>query len=125
MSKSGLQRPAISIDIENAVILIHKSSLRLIGEPEYIQVLVNPNEKTIAVCRSFEKDHLAHRVDFKSIVGKRSYKLYSRNLTDSLHTIYPNWNSGKTYRIYGNYIPALNVIKFCLKNSVAITERNL
>ena len=44
----------ISVDLKKYRIRIYKSMLRLLGDPPYIQLLVNPDNKCVAI-RAVEK----------------------------------------------------------------------
>lgn len=125
MTKSHISKPTISINVKNSLIMIHKNTLRLLGNPEYIQILVNPAEKTIVLCRSFESDHLAHHVN-KDIFteARKSLKICSYALTNNLHKINPVWVKNKTYKMTGEFITHLNIIKFRMNSSLAVTDRN-
>lgn len=125
MTKSHISKPTISINVKNSLIMIHKNTLRLLGNPEYIQILVNPAEKTIVLCRSFESDHLAHHVN-KDIFteARKSLKICSCALTNNLHKINPVWVKNKTYRMAGEFITHLNIIKFRMNSTLAVTDRN-
>ena len=58
----SLQQPIISINFKRNLIRIHKATLDLLGQPEYIQLLVNPDDRTIAIMKGISSDVLAHRV---------------------------------------------------------------
>lgn len=125
MTKAHVPKPTISINVKNSLIMIHKNTLRLLGNPEYIQILVNPAEKTIVLCRSFESDHLAHRVN-KNIFTetRKSLKICSHALTNNLHKVNPAWIKSKTYRMTGEFVAHLNIIKFRMNSSLTVTDRN-
>ena len=52
MTDNNIERPAILIDLKKYRIRIHKNTLRSIGDPNYILLLVNPEEHTLAILRS-------------------------------------------------------------------------
>lgn len=93
--------PVISLDYRsNRRIRIHKKTLELLGNPEYIQILVNPVSKTIAVRRSDSNDPLALKVNTKYL-KKEYYELNSIELLRALSLVNEGWTGGRTYRIYG------------------------
>lgn len=119
MAKLLPQNPSISINIKDSVLMIHKNTLRILGSPEYIQILVNPDEKTIVLCCSNESDHLAHYVRREIFTtSKKTYRLHSCALVQGLHKIYPKFISDHTYKIHGKFIENLNIIKFDMNNSI-------
>ena len=42
MSRENLCQPILSIDLKKSLIRIHRNTLRLLGDPDYIQLLINP-----------------------------------------------------------------------------------
>lgn len=119
MAQQLSHKPTISINIRDSIIMIHKNTLRMLGTPEFIQILVNPADKSIVLCCSFPSDPLAHPVNDEIFsVGKKSYRLHSYTLLQGLHKIYPVWNSDSTYRIYGKFFSNLNIVKFNMRDSL-------
>ena len=56
----------------------------MLGDPEYIQLLVNPDTHMIAVRKSVRQDYLAHHVRACYSDIRNSYELYSRELLQTL-----------------------------------------
>lgn len=108
----------ISINMKESAIMIHKNTLRALGKPEYIQILINPEEKTIVLCCSSESDYLAHHVKEEIFWDTRkSMKIHSCILLKNLYSIYPKWDIKGTYKLTGEYISSLNIVKFNMLNS--------
>lgn len=123
MTKTLSSKPAISINIRDSLILIHKNTLRILGKPEYIQILVNPADKSIVLCCSSKSDHLAHPVKPEIFVdNKKTLRLHSYPLLQSLQRIYPKWSDKETYKIVGNFISHLNIVKFSMSDSFLSTR---
>lgn len=55
MNKQPSLQPILFIDLKKNRIRIHKQTLHLLGDPEYIQLLINPVTRLIAVRRSIQK----------------------------------------------------------------------
>ena len=90
--------PIISIDYKWHRIRIHKQTLLLLGDPEYVELLVNPETKILAVrCSSGGSDRV-HKVKG---INKDGAVLQSAYLLRSLQQVNPELMSGKSYRIYG------------------------
>lgn len=49
MNNKHSSHPLICIDFKKNRIRIHRNTLRQIGNPEYIQLLVNPDQKMIGI----------------------------------------------------------------------------
>lgn len=60
MNNKHSSHPLICIDFKKNRIRIHRNTLRQIGNPEYIQLLVNPDQKMIGIKASCAEDKLAH-----------------------------------------------------------------
>jgi hypothetical protein len=105
-------QPSIVIDLKKPLIRIHKSTLHILGNPEYILLLVNPNERTIAVLPSEREDSKAHHVSKYSLRNNKSFELYSTNLIRNLKILQENWENNGIYKIYGFKIQEQNIVKF-------------
>ena len=71
MNKQTASQPILCIDLKKNRIRIHKLTLHKLGDPEYIQLLVNPTARMIAIRCSNREDNLAHHI--------RSYQLTDGN----------------------------------------------
>lgn len=120
MNVSEASKPTISIDLKKYRIRIHKHTLHLLGDPEYIYLLVNPADRIIAVCCGIKSEHLAHHINWKSLENLKSYELYSTNLVQSLHAVCASWKENQSYRIYGEIIPGKRMAQFRMSDSVLV-----
>lgn len=122
MRELAPSRPAIMIDLKKYRIRIHRITLHLLGNPEYICLLVNPVDQIIAVCCATKSDHLAHCIKKNSLSRKKSYELYSVNLVQSLHEVCTFLEDNRAYRIYGEIIPFAGVAQFRMCDSLLVNE---
>lgn len=120
MSENIEVRPAISIDLRKYRIRIHKKTLHSIGDPEYVLLLVNPEERTLAILRSSRSDPRAHHIAWASLVNKKSFELYSRSLVESLCDVCRNWKGNQSYRMYGEIIPNEGIARFFMSDAVQL-----
>lgn len=119
MSKPlSLPKPTLSIDLKRNLIRIHKVTLTSLGCPEYIQLLVNPEDKTIAIMKGLSSDRLAHHVCYERIKMGKSFELYSTILLQNLKSISEQYESLNAYRIYGEYLPEFELVKFSIDNGI-------
>lgn len=111
---------AISIDQKKGRIRVYKKTLHLLGDPDYIQLLVNPEDLFIAIRPVGKKAKLAHKVDWENTLNTShsSFELYSKNLIETLAKVCPQWNKSKNYRLTGEIIESENVAMFDLKSIV-------
>ena len=78
MNNKHSSHPLICIDFKKNRIRIHRNTLRQIGNPEYIQLLVNPDQKMIGIKASCAVEKLAHKVKHYSGSYVNRYELHSR-----------------------------------------------
>ena len=57
MNRETSLKPVLCIDLKKNRIRIHKLTLHMLGDPEYIQLLVNPQDSMIAIRKSVRKDY--------------------------------------------------------------------
>lgn len=114
MCKSDNLQTAISIDMKKFRIRIHKESLRMIGQPEYIQLLVNVDRSQVAI-RGMDhnkKGSDAHKVNKAQIQSDFSYEIYSQSLMLKLRSAFPAFKEECTYRLSGIAYPEDRVAVF-------------
>lgn len=122
MPQKSENRPTIFIDMKKNRIRIHRRTLQMLGNPGYIQLLVNPNAKTIAVKRTTNLDHLAHRIPEDDLLHNKCCELYSRNFLKALRTTSSIWADKKTYLIYGTLIESCHLVQFSMEDSISINH---
>ena len=106
----------MSIDLKQNRIRIFKSLFRFLGEPQYIQLLVNPQKREVAirtVDRPLASDML-HRVNPSLFTTDKSYEISSRAFVNQLRAIMGNLQGGYTYRMEGRKVPSQNMILFSM-----------
>lgn len=106
----------ISIDLKKFRIRVHKESLHLIGDPKYIQFLVNINSRLVAI-RAVEKEQVdlqTHRVDQTRMESDFSFEIYSRPFIERLCKEFDCFNEGNSYRLTGTAIQTEQIAVFPL-----------
>lgn len=116
-SKTGPQ-PTISIDLVKPRIRIHKSTLQLMGNPEYIYLLINPTERLIALKVAARSDPRAHHLSWSALHHKASFEIYSVSLLEMLISC-SGWPSRNRYRICGRFISEHNIVQFRIDDARA------
>ena len=114
MSQEQIIQPVICIDRKKNRIRIHKQTLHMLGNPGYIQLLVNPTSAMFALRGSFRGDHLAHKVKKYQISPDNCYEIYSKDLMKALVKINSDLREDHSYRIYGEMITTVGVCRFDL-----------
>lgn len=122
-NKTQEQQPSLSIDLKKNRIRIHRRTLHLLGNPNYIQILVNPSKQSLVLLPSVSQDHLAHKINWLYLDDpNNSYELYSKALVKTINKLQA-WEPEQLYRIEGTCISTQNsgmAILFYLKESFPI-----
>lgn len=108
---------AISIDQRKNRIRIYKSLLQLLGFPKYIQLLVNPNNKYVAI-KVVEKrmpGDQSERIKPLELMANDCCELYSKSFIKKLCEVYGTLDPCYTYRLTGKIVRTHNMAVFSLK----------
>ncbi|MGE5417444.1 MAG: hypothetical protein ACM3UZ_11975 [Acidobacteriota bacterium] len=120
MTENSPVQPAILVDLKKYRIRIHKNTLRSIGAPTYVLLLVNPEEGTLAILRSDRSDPRAHHISRSSVENNKSFELYSRSLVRKLRDVCSSWQDSQSYRLYGEIIPHEGMARFNMSEAVLV-----
>lgn len=115
-----MPRPCLLIDLKKGRIRIHKATLHLLGDPEYVQFLINPKDLSFIVRKSSSHDYLSQHVRWSLIGGKQCCDFYSRFLLRSLQDVNFDWKENRSYRIYGKLHERESLALFSMKDSFDI-----
>ena len=105
MSEEKLAMVILSVDMKKYRIRIHKATLHKLGDPPYIQLLINPSSSIVAlkaVDNASSKDQ-THRVSKKALESSNSIEIYSKYFIDKLNELVPDLSDGNCYTECGNY----------------------
>ena len=80
--------PVVVIDCSRNRIRIHRTALHLLGNPDYVALLVNPTNLTFAIVPS-EKSQISHAVRWERLLSNRCFELYSKPLFNSYAAFAP------------------------------------
>lgn len=119
-TSSCSQQPTLVFDLKKNRIRIHKKTLHLLGDPDYVQFLVNPETKTIAIRAREHEDKTTEKIRWQYIGGRQCCEFYSKFLIMRLRYYCYNWDSKCLYRVTGAMFPEENIAAFRLTDSVAI-----
>lgn len=120
MSEPAMSSPAICVDLKRLRIRIHRKTLRAIGNPEYVLLLINPDEVSIALLRGNQSDPKAHRVKAPTSVGD-SFELCSMSLLQKLPLLCDKFKTVGSYRLYGEIIQGGEAVLFRLNEAEKIS----
>ena len=111
--------PSVSINFRKPVVRINKDTISAIGSPEYIILLVNPDDCSLGVCPGVKNDTRSHCIS-KYNNNRNTMELYSKSLVNNLLKLCPDWNKHGTYKIRGEEIKGINLVKFAMSNAIEI-----
>ena len=116
MSES-LTPTSVSIDLKKFRIRIFKTTIHALGDPKYIQLLVKPKNKTVAI-RSVEKETSGDQAHKVKMVSGDSYEIYSRPFVTKLCEVVGGLDPQYSYRMAGEIVPAQKMAVFSLNTLV-------
>lgn len=114
MSESNLLSTSMTFDTRKYRIRVFKDALHQIGNPSYIQLLVNPKAVAVAIRATGQMDDHAHKVSKDLMASDNSVEIYSRLFIEKLSKMIGGLESGATYRITGVVLPGKQAAVFSL-----------
>lgn len=107
----------ISIDTKKSRLRIHKTLLHQLGDPQYIQFLVDPTKMAVAV-RCVDAPlfgDCVHTIGRERAGPAFSCEIYSRHFMSKLSSLVPSMGRDCLYRMSGKIIPSQKMAVFDLK----------
>jgi len=108
----------MTIDFKKNRIRIYKKTFHSIDNPEYILLLINPEEQSMVILRSDRSDLRAHRFPKIRFESKQSFEITSKSLVRKLFDMCNDWEDKCLYHVHGEVISSEGVVKFNLAESV-------
>lgn len=93
----------LSIDFKKNRIRVHKSVLHSLGDPKYIQLLVNPTSMEVAIrCIDIPlSGEPTHQISEKRLKSDNSYEIYSLPFLYKLAELVPETRSQGVFHLAG------------------------
>ena len=110
---ANLMQTTIAVDCKKFRVRIHKVNLHTLGDPKFIQLLVNPKDRTVAI-RKIEKAlscDQAHKID-PNLSPNASYEIYSRAFVKKLCELGEGVDANSTYLLTGRVIKEHDIAVF-------------
>ena len=106
----------IAIDLKKSRIRIHKSLLHMMGDPKHIQLLVNPNNKHVAIraLKQNEPHENSERIRPIDMMAENSIEFYSKYFIQKLCELVDELDPDYSYRLIGTIVPTHNMALFSL-----------
>ena len=114
MSEQTQQQVTIAVDLKKYRIRIHRNTLALLGTPKYIQLLVGPSAKMMAIQGVDTRTRFTHRVNLSALRPDNSYEIYSSLFVSQLLALVTELDAKCTYRLTGEIITEENAAVFPL-----------
>lgn len=105
------------VDLKKYRLRIHRSALHMLGDPEYIQLLVNPSDMVVAIQSRDVPGSQTCKINWKKLKSSDcSCELYSRLLTIRMCDAFGCMKEGRSYRLYGSVVPQERIAYFPIKD---------
>ena len=113
MYSAQYSNPVIAFHVSQNRIRIYRCTLKDLGLPNYVQLLVNPVAGLLAV-KGFQSKpkHQYHKVDYKRLIPKNSLDIHSGYLVKQLKLSCQDIPDVDYYRIEGKSYPDDSVAVF-------------
>ena len=107
----------ISIDMKKSRIRIHRATLHILGDPKYVQILVNPEKMNVAIksVENYLPGDQTHTVYKRVLLSDNSYEIYSKSFVKKLYDVVGDLDTRHSYRMSGRLMPAHKAAVFSMK----------
>ena len=111
-----MQEITMAIDLKKNRLRIHKSTLRLMGSPEFVKLLFSPERSAIGVITSKSEIPRAEeiRVTYDKPNETGTFDIYSKYLVSVIRTAFSGLDRTGLYRLKGTPVPEENGVYFPL-----------
>lgn len=100
---------------------INKNTLRAIGEPPRISILIDESGKKLIIAPHKERDLKSHRVPKNFYTEKRDMEISSKKLCEIIAGLH-GWDRFLSYRIPGKLYLSQKVVVFDITSAYCISE---
>lgn len=97
------------------------NTLQLLGEPKYIALLINQNERTIAYIPSSKADRAALKVRYANSTLIAGKVVCSVKFVRKVYKL-ENWDSNFRYQMLGKYLEGANLVYFRLEDAHQVSN---
>lgn len=126
MNSSSLKTPLtdlpLVIDTKKRRLRIYKQTLALLDNPEYIQLLVNPEKKMILLCPSTSRQASCERIKWKQLNENQCCEIYSTSFVEKLMLLSNVWDKNMSYKLTGTLLPKQKFILYHMEDAVSLTD---
>ena len=126
MNSSSLKTPLtdlpLVIDTKKRRLRIYKQTLALLDNPEYIQLLVNPEKKMILLCPATSRQASCERIKRKQLNENQCCEIYSTSFVEKLMLLSNVWDKNMSYKLTGTLLPKQKFILYHMEDAVSLTD---
>lgn len=115
---------SFAINMKKDRIRIHRTTLVKLGQPKFLQLLVNPTEKIVAIRGLDKRDKDTHIVNYSFFKTDASFEIYSKQLVSTLMSLLPKLEKDCTYRLTGEVRPNEKIAFFSLDTMMRVEGGN-
>ena len=126
MSEQKTPVATLTIDLKRSRFRIHKETLHSLGDPGYIQFLINPEDGFIAILGSDKPlaGGTANKVTLYNANHVKSAEFYSSNLLNGIFKIFGSLDFHYSYRLNGE-IDQVNRVAYYSMKTLHRNERRM
>ena len=117
----------MAIDLKKNRLRIHKSTLRLLGSPEFVTLLFSPERSAIGIiaCESEIPKVEQIRVVYDKPTSAGTFDIYSKHLLSVIRRAFSGLNQTGLYRLKGTPVPEENGVYFPLSTLTRAEEKHV
>lgn len=116
----NLKNLPLVIDPKKSRLRIHKQTLALLDNPQYIQLLVNPEKKIILLCPVSSYQAACERIKWEQLSESKCCEIYSTSFVEKLMLLSDDWNKNMSYKLNGTLLPKQKVIMYHMQDAVSL-----
>lgn len=125
MNEQPYSLPTLCLDLKKHCLRIHKKTLYLLGNPDYIQLLIHPALNLIALRKCAPTEQCRHRIRPRFFTTDNCYELTSKRLFEDLCTLSFDWKKEGSYKITGILYSGECLALFDLKDCIPANRFNI
>ncbi len=95
----------LSIDLKKPRLRVHRYTLKQLGSPAYVQLLISPAKRAVIIqgCENHTPGGQEFRVVFDKPDPAGSFNIYSKELMARIQAHFPELDGKNLYRLTGYY----------------------
>ena len=116
MNEGSEEKITMSIDLKKNRLRVHRQTLKLLGSPEFVQLLISPAKSAIIIQARNERDTGGQEIPvvFDKPIPGGSFEIYSKELISRIRKHFPGLDREGLYRLTGSHMAGDECICFPL-----------